>query len=195
MSAAAAPGSPPRCPSPPARPSPWPTSRTRSPPRRWCATSTSGATTSRASTCSSPTWPASSACSTRPAPRPCPTGRDAGEEGREASGEGREASEEDREAGKEVSMLREYARLAAPYFVALGIVTAGRWVQGTVFRVPYDQGTHVFSIVTLTLFASLFSAMFLRRWQGFRLGRAAGFAVFMAVVSQLVIWLSTIASY
>ena len=92
-------------------------------------------------------------------------------------------------------MLREYARLAAPYFVALGIVTAGRWVQGTVFRVPYERGTHVFSVVTLTLFASLFSAIFLRRWRGFRLGNAAGFAMFMAVVSQLVIWLSTIVAY
>ncbi len=92
-------------------------------------------------------------------------------------------------------MLREYARLAAPYFAALGIVTVGRWVQGTAFRVPYEQGTHVFSIVTLTLFASLFSAVFLRRWRGFRLGDAAGFGMFMAIVSQLVIWLSTIASY
>jgi hypothetical protein len=92
-------------------------------------------------------------------------------------------------------MLREYARLAAPYFVVLGIVTAGRWVQGTVFRVPYERGTYVFSIVTLTLFASLFSAMFLRPWRGFRLGRAAGFAMFMAVVSQLVIWLSTTVAY
>jgi len=92
-------------------------------------------------------------------------------------------------------MLRDYARLAAPYFVALGIVTVGRWVQGTAFGVPYEQGTHVFSIVTLTLFASLFSAIFLRRWRGFRLGDAAGFGMFMAVVSQLVIWVSTIASY
>ena len=92
-------------------------------------------------------------------------------------------------------MLRDYARLAAPYFVALGIVTAGRWAQGTAFGVPYEQGTHVFSIVTLTLFASLFSAVFLRRWRGFRLGDAAAFAMFMALVSQLVVWLSTAVSY
>ena len=92
-------------------------------------------------------------------------------------------------------MLKEYARLARRTSWLLGIVTVGRWVQGTVFRVPYEQGTHVFSIVTLTLFASLFSAVFLRRWHGFRLGQAAGFAMFMAVVSQLVIWLSTVASY
>ena len=92
-------------------------------------------------------------------------------------------------------MFRNYGRLAKPYFVALGIVTVGRWVQGTAFRMPYEQGTHVFSIVTLTLFASLFSAIFLRRWRGFRLGDAAAFAMFMAVVSQVVIWLSTIAAY
>jgi hypothetical protein len=92
-------------------------------------------------------------------------------------------------------MLRDYARLAAPFFVALGIVTTGRWAQGTAFGVPYEQGTHVFSIVTLTLFASLFSAVFLRSGRGFRLGDAAAFAMFMAVVSQLVIWLSTAASY
>lgn len=92
-------------------------------------------------------------------------------------------------------MLEEYTRLARPYFVALGIVTLGRWVQGTAFRVAYEQGTHVFSIVTLTLFASLFSAVFLRRWRGFRLGDAAGFAMFMALVSQVVIWVSTAAAY
>jgi hypothetical protein len=94
-----------------------------------------------------------------------------------------------------VNVLRSWARLAGPYFVALGIVTAGRWAHGTAFGVPYEQGTHVFSIVTLTLFASLFSAIFLRRWRGFRLGDAAGFAMFMAVASQVVVWASTVVSY
>lgn len=92
-------------------------------------------------------------------------------------------------------MLREYARLARPFFVMLGIVAAGRWLQGTVFSVPYETGTHVFSIVTLCLFASLFSAVFTRAWLGFRLGQAAGFAAFMAVVAQIVILLSTVVSY
>jgi hypothetical protein len=92
-------------------------------------------------------------------------------------------------------MLKQYARLARPYFVALAIVTAGRWLQGTAFGTPYEQGTHVFSVVTLTLFASVFSAIFLRRWLGWRLGDAAAFAAFMAVASQIVIWLSTVVSY
>ena len=92
-------------------------------------------------------------------------------------------------------MLKEYARLARPFFVMLAIVTVGRWLQGTAFGVPYEKGTHVFSIVTLTLFASLFSAVFTRAWLGWRLAGAAGFAMFMAVVAQLVILLSTVASY
>lgn len=92
-------------------------------------------------------------------------------------------------------MIREYARLARPYFVLLAIVTVGRWLMGTAFAVPYEKGTHVLSIVTLTLFASIFSAAFTRRWLGYRLPRAAGLAMFMAVVSQLVVVLSTLASY
>jgi len=92
-------------------------------------------------------------------------------------------------------MLKEYTRLARPFFVMLGIVAVGRWLQGTAFGVPYEKGTHVFSIVTLTLFASLFSAVFTRAWLGWRLAGAAGFAMFMAVVAQVVILLSTVASY
>jgi hypothetical protein len=92
-------------------------------------------------------------------------------------------------------MLKEYGRLARPFFVMLAIVAVGRWLMGTVFAVPYEEGTGVLSIVTLTLFASLLSAMFLRRWLGWRLPRAAGFAMYMAVVSQIVILLSTAASY
>ncbi len=92
-------------------------------------------------------------------------------------------------------MIQEYTRLARPYFVMLAIVTAGRWLMGTAFGVPYVKGTSVLSIVTLTLFASIFSAAFTRRWLGYRLLQAAGFAMFMAFVSQLVVLLSTAASY
>ena len=92
-------------------------------------------------------------------------------------------------------MLNEYARLARPFFVMLAIVTLGRWLMGTVFAVPYEKGTSVLSIVTLTLFASLFSAAFLRPWLGWRLPQAAGFAMYMALVSQVVILLSTAVSY
>ena len=92
-------------------------------------------------------------------------------------------------------MIQEYTRLARPYFVLLLIETVGRWLMGTAFHVPYEKGTNVLSIVTLTIFASIFSAAFTRRWPGYRLMRAAGFAMFMAFVSQLVILLSTVISY
>jgi hypothetical protein len=92
-------------------------------------------------------------------------------------------------------MIQEYTRLARPYFVMLAIVTVGRWLMGTAFGVPYERGTNVLSIVTLTLFASIFSAAFARRWLDWRLPQAAGFAMFLALVSQVVILLSTAASY
>lgn len=92
-------------------------------------------------------------------------------------------------------MIQEYARLARPYFVLLAIVTVGRWLMGTAFAVPYEKGTNVLSIVTLTLFASIFSAAFTRRWLDWRLPQAAGFTMFLALVSQVVILLSTAVSY
>ena len=92
-------------------------------------------------------------------------------------------------------MIQEYTRLARPYFVMLAIVTVGRWLMGSVFAVPYEKGTSVLSIVTLTLFASIFSAAYARGWLGWRLAQAAGFAMFLALVSQVVILLSTAASY
>ena len=92
-------------------------------------------------------------------------------------------------------MIQEYTRLARPYFVLLAIFTIGRWLMGTAFAVPYDKGTHALSIVTLTLFASIFSAAFVRGFLGYRLTQAAGLAMFMALVSQVVVLLSTVASY
>ena len=68
-------------------------------------------------------------------------------------------------------MIREYTRLARPFFVLLAIVTLGRWLMGNAFHVPYEKGTNALSIVTLTLFASIFSAAFARRWLGYRLPR------------------------
>jgi hypothetical protein len=92
-------------------------------------------------------------------------------------------------------MLKEYSRLARPFFFMLAIVTLGRWLMGNAFHVPYERGTSVLSIVTLTLYASILSAVFVRRWLGYGLWQAAGFAMYMALVSQLVVWLSTLVSY
>ena len=43
--------------------------------------------------------------------------------------------------------------------------------------------------------ASIFSAAFVRGFLGYRLTQAAGLAMFMALVSQVVVLLSTVASY
>jgi hypothetical protein len=92
-------------------------------------------------------------------------------------------------------MVRLYARVARPFFVLLAIFTVARWLEGTVFAVPYERGTWLFSIVILTIMASLFSTAYTRRWLGWGLGGAALFAMFLALTAQLVILLSTVASY
>jgi hypothetical protein len=92
-------------------------------------------------------------------------------------------------------MLQQFARVGRPFFVLLAIFAVARWLQGTVFAVPYEKGTWLFSIVILTIMSSLFSAAFLRRWLGWGLGKAVLFAMFLAFTAQVVILLSTGASY
>jgi hypothetical protein len=89
--------------------------------------------------------------------------------------------------------MAENLRLARLYFLLLALVTIGRWMLS--FRVPYELGTDKMSIVTLTLFASIFYGAFCRRWRGYSLLRAMGLAATLAVCGQLVILLSTFASY
>lgn len=85
-------------------------------------------------------------------------------------------------------------KLARLYFVLLAIVALGRWLQG-VFDHPYEKGHHVFSIVILTHFSALYYGAFLRRWRGFSLPQAVVFAITIALVAQIVIFLLTAASY
>lgn len=90
--------------------------------------------------------------------------------------------------------MAENLRLARLYLLILAIVTVGRWVL-SLRGVAYEQGTHVFSIVTVTLFASIFYAAFTRRWLGYRVLQAVGLGVLLAVLSQAVVLLSTVVSY
>ena len=92
-------------------------------------------------------------------------------------------------------MIQLFGRIARPFFVLLAIFAVARWLLSTVFAVPYEKGTWLFSIVLLTIMASLFSTAYTRRWLGWGLGRAALFAMFLALCAQLVILLSTAASY
>jgi hypothetical protein len=90
--------------------------------------------------------------------------------------------------------MREYLRLARLFLVLLAVVTVGRWMMG-VKGVPYDRGHHVFSLVILTVFSSLFYGAFCRRWLGYRLVQAAILGFIFGLAAQIVIVLATAASY
>jgi hypothetical protein len=90
--------------------------------------------------------------------------------------------------------MAEYLRLARLYLVLLAIVTIGRWTLGFQ-HVPYEKATDKMSIVILTLFSSIFYGAFGRRWLNFRIGQALAMGALMGLLSQIVILLSTVASY
>src|SRR5262245_1699541 len=90
--------------------------------------------------------------------------------------------------------MAEYLKLARLYLLLLAIVTIGRWTLGFQ-HVPYEKATDKLSIVILTLFASIFYGAFGRRWLNFRIGQAMTMAIVLALLSQVVILASTIASY
>jgi hypothetical protein len=90
--------------------------------------------------------------------------------------------------------MAENLRLARLYLLLLAIVTVGRWLQG-VFKVPYEKGHHVFSIMILTLMAAIFYGAFCRRWRRHRIWQAAGLAFTLGVIGQVVILLATVLSY
>jgi hypothetical protein len=90
--------------------------------------------------------------------------------------------------------MREYLRLTRLFLVLLAIVTLGRWMMG-VKGVPYDRGHHVFSLVILTVFSSLFYGAFCRRWLGYRLSQAAILGFLLGLATQIVIVVATAASY
>lgn len=89
--------------------------------------------------------------------------------------------------------MAEYLRVARLYIVLLLLVTAGRWFVS--FRVPYDVATDKLSIFITTFFASLFFAAFCRRWRGYGIIQAMSLGALFGLLSQIVIFASTAASY
>jgi hypothetical protein len=90
--------------------------------------------------------------------------------------------------------MAETLRVARLFFVLLAIVATGRWLMGA-FDVPYAKGHHVFSIVILTIYASLLYGAFTRRWRDYRLIQAALLGVVMGLAAQVLILLLTVVSY
>ena len=89
--------------------------------------------------------------------------------------------------------MKQYFSLLRLYFVLLAIFTVGRWAMG-LGDVEYYKGHHVFSLVILTIFSSLFYGAFSRRYLGYRVAQAMMLAAIIAFSAQLVVLVSTLAS-
>jgi hypothetical protein len=89
---------------------------------------------------------------------------------------------------------REIWSLARLYAVLLAICTVGRISLG-IFNVPYEKGHHVFSLVTLSIFASIFYGAFGRRWRGLALHRVVVLTGSISLMTQIVIVTATLLSY
>jgi hypothetical protein len=90
--------------------------------------------------------------------------------------------------------MGENLKLARPFLLLLAIVTAGRLALGAL-GVPYQKGTFLFSLITLTVFSCIYYGIFLRRWRGYRLIQAIGMGFLLGVASQLVVVAATLLSY
>ena len=90
--------------------------------------------------------------------------------------------------------MNEYLRVARLYVIVLAIFTVGRLVMGA-RGIPYERGTHVFSLVTMTLLASAFYGAFCRKWRGYGVTRAMGVGLTLGLLAQVVILIATVLSY
>jgi len=90
--------------------------------------------------------------------------------------------------------MAENLKLARLYLLLLAIFTVGKLVQGAI-GVPYEKAHYVFSIVIMTIHAAIFYGAFCRRWRRFRLWQAAGLAITLGLISQVVIFVATLVSY
>lgn len=82
-------------------------------------------------------------------------------------------------------------RFAILFILLLAI---GRLVLGAT-NVPYATGTAIFSIVTFSLFASLFFGAFSRAVWGFRVPQAMMLGVAIGLSGQVLIFVLTLGSY
>ncbi|MBP6701896.1 MAG: hypothetical protein KBH14_13205 [Vicinamibacteria bacterium] len=90
--------------------------------------------------------------------------------------------------------MTKHFKLLGFYFWLLGLFTIGRWVL-SLNGADYAKTTHVFSLVTLALIASAHHAAFARVFQAYRLKDALVLGATIGVVTQLVVFISTLLSY
>ena len=90
--------------------------------------------------------------------------------------------------------MTKHFKLLGFYFWLLGLFTIGRWVL-SLNGADYAKTTPVFSLVTLALIASAHHAAFARVFQAYRLKDALVLGATIGVVTQLVVFISTLLSY
>ena len=91
-------------------------------------------------------------------------------------------------------MLNENLRFGRLFLLLLAVFSVGRWTL-SLKKVPYEQGSPVFSLVILTILSCLYYAAFARRFKGYRVLQAVVMAMTFSLAAQIVILLSTLASY
>lgn len=90
--------------------------------------------------------------------------------------------------------MSSYFRRVRFAILFLILFAIGRFILGA-RGVPYATGTHIFSIVTFSLFASLFFGAFSRQLWSFRLPQAMLLGAAIGLSGQILIFLSTFFSY
>ena len=90
--------------------------------------------------------------------------------------------------------MTKHFKLMGFYFWMLGLFTIGRWVL-SFSGAEYAKTTQIFSLVILALTASAHHAAFARAFQGYKLKDALVLGATIGVVTQLVIFGSTVISY
>ena len=90
--------------------------------------------------------------------------------------------------------MAKHLKMMGFYFWILGLFTVGRWAL-SLSGAEYAKTTNVFSLVTLALIASAHHAAFARAFRGYTLKDAAALGAAIGVVTQLVIFASTLISY
>jgi hypothetical protein len=88
--------------------------------------------------------------------------------------------------------MAEHLRLARLFWLLLAIFTIGRLAMT---RLPYASFHHVFSLVTLTAFATIFYGAFTRRWKDYRVLQAMVLGAILGFSAQVVIFTATMVSY
>ena len=90
--------------------------------------------------------------------------------------------------------MSDVLKVVRLHLVLVAIFAIGRWAQG-LGGLPYERGHQVFSLVAMTLLSCAFTAAFCRRWRGYGIGRALALGLLMGLVTQVVVFLSTVVSY